>query len=121
MFFKEIVKSNMLVSICTNVYICLYVNLCSGVLPSFIDIMAHPVSNVSRMLQRGNHSNSCMDLVGGGGVQQNVFHNIIPPVLGFICMSRLGTANRIGFSPQYRQKAAIETEKDVRLSKVLLQ
>lgn len=57
----------------------------------------------------------------GGGLQQNVFHNIIPPVLGCICMPRLGTATRIGFSPQYRQKAALETQKDVWLSKVLLQ
>lgn len=109
----------MLVLFCTNVYMCLYVNLCSGVLPTFIDILAHPVSNVSHMLQRGNRSNSCMDSVGG--VQQNVFHNIIPPVLGCICMPRLGTATRIGFSPQYRQKAALETQKDVWLSKVLLQ
>lgn len=114
----------MLVSFCTNVYMCLYVNLCSGVLPTFIDILTHPVSNVSHMLQRGNRSNSCMDsvvVVVGGGLQQNVFHNIIPPVLGCICMPRLGTATRIGFSPQYRQKAALETQKDVWLSKVLLQ
>lgn len=66
------------------------------------------LSNVSHMLQRGNRSNSCMDLVGG--VQQNVFHNIIPPVLGCICIPRLSNANRIGFS-QYRQKAAMRPKR----------
>lgn len=51
-----------------------------------------------------------------------MFHKFIPPLPGCIWMSRLGTVNNTTwFSPQCRQKAALETQMDVWLSKVLLQ
>lgn len=49
-------------------------------------------------------------------------HKFIPPLPGCIWMSRLGTVNNTTwFSPQCRQKAELETQMDVWLSKVLLQ
>lgn len=103
------------------IYACFYVILfLSGVLLTFIDILAHPVNDT---LQRGNHTSSRKVSGCKSPTECKIrFHNIIAPVVGCICMSRLGSVNRtIGFSPQCRRKAALETQMDVWFFKVLLQ